>query len=48
MSQSELLNVATTRRIMKLIIVGDVGEIFAEINPNVGLAMGEERRRLVQ
>jgi superfamily I DNA and/or RNA helicase len=30
MIQPELLNVATSRQLMKLIIVGDVGEIFAE------------------
>jgi superfamily I DNA and/or RNA helicase len=30
MIQPELLNVATSRQLMKLIIVGDVGETFAE------------------
>ena len=30
MDQAELLNVATSRQLMKLIIVGDDGETFAE------------------
>jgi superfamily I DNA and/or RNA helicase len=30
MNQPELLNVATSRQLMKLIIVGDTGETFAE------------------
>ena len=48
MSQSELLNVATSRQIMKLIIVCDAGETFAEINPENGVVMGGETCRLVQ